>query len=407
MKTMFKPLGIAAAVAAASAGYAGIVNAQDATNASITGLGDLAIVPYYTTQAGFSTGISVINTSSMTQVIKLRLRRATDSMDALDFNVILSPQDVYTGYVQKNGEEIRFYSNDNSCTAPAYNGTDGQYFVMPDIYRVGAEEGYIEIIGMGAADVAQPISVSALHNSTGVPASCALVRDNFFPGATPSDYGTAANLNRRGVIDSTTTHQGTGTFAASSFTDTGNVLKVSYFIKSDETGVEFGNDAVMIQDFLDGASMTNQRVGIFEGDLQGFDYPDLNGGAVFSAVIDPISGAGGRDRYNGLRTAIGGVGVINDWSKNVQEQFSVDTDWVVTTPGQYNMTNLFAYLASIVPDSPTSCLGGTPGVDNYDSATGANCDFRDIPLLAEFVVFDREERGIRVQEGDQIGRAHV
>ena len=81
MKTTFKPLSLAAAVTAASLGYMGVANAQDL--AGNEQLGDLAIVPYYTTLDGFSTGVSVINTSDATQVVKIRLRRAPDSMDAL------------------------------------------------------------------------------------------------------------------------------------------------------------------------------------------------------------------------------------------------------------------------------------------------------------------------------------
>lgn len=407
MKTMFKPLGLAAAVAAASAGYAGIVNAQ-AVLSDNTGLGDLAIVPYYTVQGGWSTGVSIINTSSDTQVVKIRLRRASDSMDALDFNVIMSPHDVYTGYLQAEGEEIRFYSNDKSCTAPAY--TSGNYFVMPDIYRIGAEEGYIEVIGMAAATSGQPISQKAVHVA-GTPVDCARVRDNFFKQADPTMYGAEADTAVKGVLSSEATNQltsaGAVTVVANSYIDTANVLKVSYFIKSDETGTEFGNDAVHIADFMDGPSMTNQQVGVFDGDLQGFDYPDLNGGAVFSALgLDgtgmPIGGSALRGSYEDVRNAIGGVSVINDWSKNNEELFSVDTDWVVTTPGQYVMTNLFAYLASIAIGSTNECNGGTPGVNNYDSATGANCDFRDIPMVASFAVYDREEQGITVDEGDLV-----
>ncbi len=63
MNTNFKPLGIAAAVAAASAGYAGVVNAQASGAAAETELGDLAIVPYYTVQEGYATGVNIINTS--------------------------------------------------------------------------------------------------------------------------------------------------------------------------------------------------------------------------------------------------------------------------------------------------------------------------------------------------------
>ena len=50
------------------------------------------------------------------------------------------------------------------------------------------------------------------------------------------------------------------------------------------SGTEFGNAAVHISDFLDGASITNQRQGINEGDLQGFDHPNLNGGAPTSFI---------------------------------------------------------------------------------------------------------------------------
>jgi hypothetical protein len=407
MKATFKPLSLAVAVATASAGYAGIVNAQ--TLAGNTSLGDLAIVPYYTVQAGWSTGVNVINTSSETQVVKIRLRRAVDSMDALDFNVILSPEDVWTGYVQQVGEDIRFFTNDASCTVPALTEN---YLQMPNIYRLGAEEGYIEILGMGAANSSQPISKAAKHDDSGVPANCDLARENFFPGATPSDYATAyptGSGRTKGVINSTLTRQSTTNAALSSpglsnFTDTGNVLKVSWFIKSDVSGTEFGNDAVHIADYTDGATITNQRQGINEGDLQGFDHPDLNGGAPTSVILG-VAGAAGRGTYEPIRVALGAASVINDWSGNTTEQFTVDTDWVVTTPGQYLMTNLSAYIDSLEVGGdpcdygdPALAYDDTPGSSTY----GENCDFRDIPLTVSASIRDREERGIQAEEDDLV-----
>ena len=56
--------------------------------------GDLALVPYYTVLDEWITGLHIVNTSARTQVVKLRFRRATDAMDALDFNLVLSPHDV-------------------------------------------------------------------------------------------------------------------------------------------------------------------------------------------------------------------------------------------------------------------------------------------------------------------------
>ncbi|TDG15116.1 hypothetical protein E2F43_02445 [Seongchinamella unica] len=405
MNVNFKPLGLAAAVAAASAGYAGAVSAQ-ATVASETELGDLAIVPYYTVMDGYATGVNIINTSDQTQVLKFRFRRAVDSMDALDFNVVLSPQDVYTGFIGLDGDDITWTSNDNSCTAPDYNTGDNK-FTMPPIYREGAETGYIEIISMGSPDSeTAPIAKAAKHGADGVPANCDDVRDNFFANV----LGTGvADLTDRGVIDSETTHQFTTTAAgevleATSYVASADSLKVSYFIKSDETGVEFGDNAIHIAGFMDGPAMTNQQQGIFSGDFQGFDHPDLNGGAP----LDFVTGAAGtpRGKYNELRAILGTEALINDWSKNTIEALgaTVDTDWVVTIPGQYTMLALGAYLT----EGPDACLRQTAA----DIANAANptspvgdvvpCDFRDIPLTATFDVYDREEQGIVVEEGDLV-----
>lgn len=425
----FKPLSLAAAVTAASIGYTGAATAQ--TLAGNTGLGDMAIVPYYTVQGDFSTGVSVINTSQQTQVVKIRLRRAADSMDALDFNVVLSPEDVWTGFVQATDEigdltgepVIRFFTNDASCTVPENDGS----LAMPEIYRVGAEEGYIEVIGMGApTNESQPIALAAVHGASGVPADCTRVSDNFRRGATPQDYHPdwatflAAGTRTRGVINSAFTAQyGTGpggvvdptSPVSSTYTDTDNVLKVSYFIKSDSTGIEFGNDAVHIEDFMDGATITNQTVGVFEGDLQGFDHPDLNGpapaslgGVITNIAAAPSGAATTRASFEALRSELGGDILINDWSDNDQGAFSVDTDWVVTAPGQYLMTNLFGYLTSLAAED-FDCLPGDPalplGLPGASDA-GENCDFRDIPMIASPTVYDREERGIIVEEDDLV-----
>ena len=400
MKANFKPLGVAAAVAAVTAGYAGAVNAQATTSsyASATELGDLAIVPYYTVMDGYATGVNIINTADRTQVIKFRFRRATDSMDAMDFNVVLSPKDMYTGFIGMEGDDIVWTSNDNSCTAPAL---DGNKFTMPGLYRAGAETGYIEVISMGSPEVSttvdgrgnvvsvddSPISKAAKHGADGVPASCDLVRDNFFRND--------GDPTKRGVIKSDQTHQYSGANGAAEptfYEASPDSLKVSYFIKSDETGVEFGDNAVHVAGFIGSPSMTNQQTGIFNGDLQGFDYPDLNGGSPLDISTIMVNSRG---KFNELRSVLGASELINDWSANTAGTFSVDTDWVVTFPGQYVMLNLPTYLQSLVPGSTTTCT-------RYDALTPGTCDYRDIPVKATITVYDREEQGITVEEGDLV-----
>ena len=70
------------------------------------------------------------------------------------------------------------------------------------------------------------------------------------------------------------------------YVDSGDMLKVSYFIRDNATGIEFGDNAVHLSDFLTAAALTNQQYGVLSGDLNGFDSPDLNGGV-------PRSSAGG------------------------------------------------------------------------------------------------------------------
>ena len=70
------------------------------------------------------------------------------------------------------------------------------------------------------------------------------------------------------------------------YVDSGDVLKVSYFIRDNATGVEFGDNAVHLGGFLAQPALTNQQYSVLSGDLNGFDFPDLNGGV-------PRSSAGG------------------------------------------------------------------------------------------------------------------
>jgi hypothetical protein len=402
MKNTFKPVGIAAAVAAVTAGYA---QAQPAV--SNNNFGDLALVPYYTVNEGFVTGVHIINSSDATQVVKVRLRRGADSMDALDFNLVLSPEDMWVGFInEEDNGQITFNTQDTSCTAPA---TANGRFVMPEIYREGAEEGYIEVIGMGEIDVSSPIGIASKHKA-GTPADCAGVRSNFF--SIGSAYpGTAGSPAARGIINFETTHQavadaasfpgatcvnsagdvitkGAG-FCVNTFRDSSDALKVSYFIRDNDSGVEFGGEAFHIAGFLGEAAMSNQQGGLSSGDLSGFDYPDLNGGAIDGAT---------RDAFNALRQndVLGALAVANDWSANSAN--GVSTDWVLTMPGQYTMLDLATYTDGF---DTTGVTGAEDCVDQSATNTPA-CDNRDIPVVIDLNIFDREEGSFTPDPGDLV-----
>ena len=418
LKPLSRLFGCLLGLAVAATGLAPVAAARPALAPNERG--DLALVPYYTVLDEWVTGLHIVNTSARTQVVKLRFRRATDAMDALDFNLVLSPHDVYAGFLSRDARgAIAWFSPDTSCTVPA---TQGRRLQMPDLYRAGAESGYVEIIAMGAPeDERQPIALAAKHarpaslpasagsssTSTSVarPLDCAAVRSNFFADGAGTATGTTT---RPGVENHATTWQATSMAAAikaggrNRYVDSGDVLKVSYFIRDNATGVEFGDNAVHLGGFLTAPALTNQQYGVLSGDLNGFDFPDLNGGV-------PRSSAGGasirRAGFDALRArgALGATAVLNEWSANPAN--GVELDWVLTLPGQYTMLRLPQYAASLSgagrPWTPTLGAAGKPvanprcpRVSTPDPATGAaptDCDFRDLPVKLAFTAYNREE----------------
>jgi hypothetical protein len=416
MKTVFKPLGIAAAVAAVTAGYAGAVSAQAVTPptgivpgpstaepaVSSRAVGDLALIPYYSVQSGFATAVHIINTTEATQVVKLRARRGLDSADSLDFNLVMSPKDEWVGSLSMEDDgAIVFTTNDKTCTAPAGVPTanGGQKFIMPDNasvdtlinYREGAEEGYIEVIGMAQPTAeTYPIAVAAKHVA-GVPRDCTAVRSNFFrvPGAAEGAPTAVKGVHYPDVTAQTcATVTGCENVPAAGLTlntyvDTQNdAFKVSWAVTDGNSGLEFGSNAVHLEGFAHDPMMTNQQVLIFgSDDPLGYLFPDLNGGS-------PL--LGNRGQFEEVRAALGASSVENDWSSRDSGSFTVATDWVVTMPGQYLMVDPLAYVASLQIDDETLALA---------ACNPTNCDYRDIPVGLSITYYDREEGAFTPEEG--------
>ena len=181
---MKKKILSAAVLAAMGAGVA------QAAVLGTDGTGQVMLFPYYTVQGGETTLLSVTNTTDMGKLVKIRFREAYNSREVLDFNIYLSPKDVWTGAVVESGEGAGIVSNDNSCTVPsldgntipfrsfAYDGGVGSADTGPqDITRT--REGYVEIIEMGEADETNSVwdrdgnNVPDYEHMAGVPDNCA------------------------------------------------------------------------------------------------------------------------------------------------------------------------------------------------------------------------------------------
>ena len=184
---------LTAAVLAGLAGAAGIVGSAQAVNINPDGLGQVLIYPYYTTNGGNQTLLSVVNTTDEAKAVKVRFKEGKNSREVLDFNLYMSAWDVWTAAIYDAETACAptaetpcdpaptLETGDTTCTVPyLYGDYDGTVAFLPwgmndtgvaDTYGPisRATEGYFEMIEMG---VLTGDSAAAATHKDGVPADC-------------------------------------------------------------------------------------------------------------------------------------------------------------------------------------------------------------------------------------------
>jgi hypothetical protein len=155
MEFFMKKSILASSIAAAVFGL-GASGAHAVISVNTTGVGDMLLVPYFSAQAENATLLSITNTDTQNgKAVKVRFRGAANSDDILDFQVFLSPTDIWTANVSKGADgRAVLTTSDKSCTKP--NVLSGTSFLTSrlnpaltgDALNNGTREGYIEILGM-------------------------------------------------------------------------------------------------------------------------------------------------------------------------------------------------------------------------------------------------------------------
>lgn len=329
----FKKKSIYLAVAV-GLGAVGMAGTASAVNINTNGLGQVLIYPYYSVRGDTATYVSVTNTTNSAKAVKVRFTEGKNSREVLDFNLYLSPRDMWTGAVlaTKNtdgtAKGAKLITRDNSCTYPKIpvnltnDALDGQAFVnyaymgalKEGIVDNGGDgedqtldrtrEGYFEIIEMGTITNTAVIA-AVTHNSAGVPANCPLVQDaamNMTFGVAPYGVGVP-----------------TGGLAG-----TASLMNVA-------NGTDYGYDAVALADF--------SPVGIWfaAGDIR----PDMRnstttsrvfkGGAVVTTDWTGSVGNGSTAaNVNAVSAVMMHDNVINEYVLDTNTMSG--TDWVVTMP---------------------------------------------------------------------------
>ena len=157
------------------------------------GLGQALMYPYYTVNAGFSTLLSIVNTTAHGKALKLRFHEGRNGRTVFSLNLYLSPSDVWVAQVYSSGDENSVASiatNDFSCVVPTLllpvdpgSGLPRANFSSATYSGASADggpaslsrtrEGFFDVIEMGeVTDDVQHTLTAITHNGNGAPASC-------------------------------------------------------------------------------------------------------------------------------------------------------------------------------------------------------------------------------------------
>lgn len=352
-----KVLNLAVASAVGAAGLASLP--AHAVNVSQNNVGEVLLFPLYTVRGGLDTVFTVTNTTARAVVMKVRWREALNSREVRDFNVVLSPYDVWTAGVTKDaagtGALVRTY--DNTCTSPAlpasttatgakeiaftsigYDGTDASYPTDKggtSITRV--QEGYFEVFNMGEL-ASGTIFTASKHGASGVPANCTTVANSV-----ASDY------------------------PVGTLTQPTNALKGAVSYIDVATGKAIDATPTAIENFASTA------IWAAPGDLN----PDL---------ADGDAGMTANFLDNGAAVAVAGIAQSQDavsvllMADNIMNEFASNgttslTDWVITFPTKHHYVdgtgNAQYPFGDNFPNDGTSCNTITPTLFNREEGSVA------------------------------------
>ncbi|MGA7297817.1 MAG: hypothetical protein WBW92_09950 [Rhodanobacteraceae bacterium] len=344
-----KKSSLTTAVLAGLAGLVGFAGSAGAVDLNPDGTGQVLIYPYYTVQAGQQTYVSVVNSTDVAKAVKVRFIESYNSREVLDFNLFLSPYDVWTGTIFAlsdaglTGDGAAFGTSDNSCTVPSFANLStsvGNLHYQPfsnsefsgaksdggptDVSRT--REGYVELIQM--ADIADNngTATAVTHvQPAGVPAGCgsSLLRDTGntdFVAPTGGLFGAGQIIDvANGTLYSYNADAIQGFSITPLFRDSGSLDPNLSAANTDLAG--------------------NATANVFQGTgVVSATYPPASAIDAVSAVFDASS-------------------LMNEWISNASG--GQGTDWVVTFPTKRFYVDPQTNPAAPVQPFPEAFVDGT------------------------------------------------
>ena len=271
---------IGSAQAITDLGVNGTVGLATQMKVNNAGIGHNLIVPYYTAQAANATLITLTNTTAVGKAVKLRFRGAENSDDVKDFQVFLSPFDVWTANISQSATgEAQITTTDRSCTKPTFVAGTSYKFGTDRLSTAanvaGTREGYIEIFNM--ADIPVTAGATTLSGTT----------THSQPAGTVTCTGTAWN-----TLDTDTTG---ATLLANGLALPTTGLSASWIIINTATGAAYGANATAIQALNAAGNPATgnlvywpQSTAFVSGETRGYTADPLLAGNLTAGVVPPI-----------------------------------------------------------------------------------------------------------------------
>lgn len=308
-------------VVAGLAGVAGLVNVSSALNVNPDGLGQVLIYPYYTVNGGNSTLVSVVNTTDQVKGVKVRFLEGRNSQEVLDFNLYLSPFDVWTGSVvdvnpQGVGQAV-LTTLDTSCTVPGIPAAGAEFRAYQ--YRDNDDgpwhlertrEGHLEMIEM--AVVVDPAHAAwATHNANGVPANCAALQASWNGGQWSADPEFGVDIPNGGL------------FGGAAIIDTANGTNLSYNADAIE-GFYFSSSGLTLH--ADPGSVDPSLSDAQDDDGAGATAVIFDNGTLYAFTFTTV-GTSGRDAVS---AAFMHNEIYNEYVTG--GILGAESEWVITFP---------------------------------------------------------------------------
>ena len=374
---------------------AAVLGATDATAFELTngGVGHNLIVPYFTAQDGNMTVLHLTNTDVKNgKAVKVRFRGAANSDDILDFQVLLSPGDVWTGAVTAGADGVaQLTTADGTCTVPQLTKGVAQSFDTSRLSAAnkaaGTREGYVEIFNMadipdaavyGAATNAKSALFTAIKHVGGVAPCTASVIDTALletaytePTAAAAGFATPTTglMGDWYIINVAKTTTFSGGATALTAVSAPGVAGRGNFVLFPQLSASVGSPDAFTADpalrtVTGNASTTKDAAGVVGPLPTGYtlpvveaayyDLPDLST-PYLAPANTPITAAGAAIQAELLTQQLAVKSITNQYANDAS--ITAKTDWVFSMP-----TRRYSVAMDYRADAPVRVF--TPGILN-------------------------------------------